>query len=333
VPATGTVDRQTGGRDLRQDRPARRRCLGRRAGGRLCAGPGAKAAHHLPVRQDRGLHRRRQIRQTLKPFAVRADELDLVQYGSDDTKTHRKIKHILGAASRPVGRLLVSELFTVGQGGWSGFPQPQARHRPQLPRSSRPAMTRPTISASGPITARACRCCSASTTSRATPITSSTAPRSASTRAITPARAAGLRDVLFHHPRRAEPAQLKQYFQPTHAEQLHTIPGHHGHGGQVQMTHGTLAEVLQPALREGYAVAGLVCSAGRTCAPMWRPEAEGAPVILQAGPVLPRAHAAAGAGRDVAHLAENASVPVVVHLDHGYTPRSAASPSTAASPR
>ncbi len=60
---------------------------------------------------------------TLEPFAVRADELDLVQYGSDDTKTHRKIKHILGQKYHDrVGRLLVSELFTVGQGGWSGFP-------------------------------------------------------------------------------------------------------------------------------------------------------------------------------------------------------------------
>lgn len=59
----------------------------------------------------------------LAPFAVRADELDLVQYGSDDTKTHRKIKHILGQKQRDqVGRLLVSELYTVGKGGWSGFP-------------------------------------------------------------------------------------------------------------------------------------------------------------------------------------------------------------------
>ena len=32
----------------------------------------------------------------LEPFDVRTAELDLVQYGSDDTKTHRKIKHILG---------------------------------------------------------------------------------------------------------------------------------------------------------------------------------------------------------------------------------------------
>ncbi len=59
----------------------------------------------------------------LDAFAVRNDELDLVQYGSDDTKTHRKIKHILGQKQADkVGRLLVSELYTVGQGGWSGFP-------------------------------------------------------------------------------------------------------------------------------------------------------------------------------------------------------------------
>ena len=61
--------------------------------------------------------------EVLEPFAVRSDELDKVQYGSDDTKTHRKIKHILGQKQHgKVGRLLVSELFTVGQGGWSGFP-------------------------------------------------------------------------------------------------------------------------------------------------------------------------------------------------------------------
>ena len=59
----------------------------------------------------------------LTPFDVRADGIDLVQYGSDDTKTHRKIKHILGQKQADkVGRLLVSELYTVGQGGWSGFP-------------------------------------------------------------------------------------------------------------------------------------------------------------------------------------------------------------------
>ena len=61
--------------------------------------------------------------QVLEAFAVRADALDVIQYGSDDTKTHRKIKHILGTKYHGrVGRLLVSELFTVGAGGWSGFP-------------------------------------------------------------------------------------------------------------------------------------------------------------------------------------------------------------------
>ena len=61
--------------------------------------------------------------EVLEPFEVRADAIDLVQYGSDDTKTHRKIKHILGQKQADkVGRLLVSELYTVGTGGWSGFP-------------------------------------------------------------------------------------------------------------------------------------------------------------------------------------------------------------------
>ncbi len=73
----------------------------------------------------------------LQPFAVREDEIDLVQYGSDDTKTHRKIKHILGTKYHgKVGRLLVSELFTVGQGGWSGFP-PHKHDTDRLPDETR----------------------------------------------------------------------------------------------------------------------------------------------------------------------------------------------------
>ena len=71
--------------------------------------------------------------QKLKPFMVTQDEIDIVQYGSDDTKTHRKIKHILGQKqSKSVGRLLVSELYTVGQGGWSGFP-PHKHDTDRLP--------------------------------------------------------------------------------------------------------------------------------------------------------------------------------------------------------
>jgi len=73
----------------------------------------------------------------LSPFAVRAADIDNVQYGSDDTKTHRKIKHILGTKYRDrVGRLLVSELFTVGQGGWSGFP-PHKHDTDRLPLETR----------------------------------------------------------------------------------------------------------------------------------------------------------------------------------------------------
>ena len=71
--------------------------------------------------------------ESFEPFAVRNTEIDLVQYGSDDTKTHRKIKHILGQKQADrVGRLLVSELFTVGAGGWSGFP-PHKHDTDRLP--------------------------------------------------------------------------------------------------------------------------------------------------------------------------------------------------------
>jgi 5-deoxy-glucuronate isomerase len=73
----------------------------------------------------------------LSPFAVRADDIDKVQYGSDETKTHRKIKHIIGTKYKDrVGRLLVSELFTVGQGGWSGFP-PHKHDTNRLPLETR----------------------------------------------------------------------------------------------------------------------------------------------------------------------------------------------------
>lgn len=73
----------------------------------------------------------------LDPFDVRAADIDLVQYGSDDTKTHRKIKHILGQKQHDkVGRLLVSELFTVGAGGWSGFP-PHKHDTDRLPDETR----------------------------------------------------------------------------------------------------------------------------------------------------------------------------------------------------
>jgi fructose-bisphosphate aldolase class II len=84
------------------------------------------------------------------------------------------------------------------------------------------------------------------------------------------------------------------------------------------MTAATLAEVLAPALKEGYAVAGLVCQGWEDMrAYVAAAEAEGLPVILQVGPGA-RAHTPLPVlARMMRWLAEGASVPVVVHLDHG----------------
>jgi fructose-bisphosphate aldolase class II len=86
------------------------------------------------------------------------------------------------------------------------------------------------------------------------------------------------------------------------------------------MTLATLSDVLQPALKQGYAVAGLVTLGWEDMrAYVAAAEAEGVPVILQAGPAC-RAHTPLPIlGRMFVHLADQASVPVVAHLDHGYT--------------
>ncbi len=160
----------------------------------------------------------------LEPFDVRVPELDLVQYGSDDTKTHRKIKHILGANQHDkVGRLLVSELFTVGAGGWSGFPS-HKHDTDRLPDESRHDETynfrfRPNYGSGLQMLQREDN---------------------------EPGDAYHIMDrstILIdkgYHPCAALPGyemyyftilgglsqrSLKQYFQPTHEEQLHTIPG------------------------------------------------------------------------------------------------------------
>lgn len=160
----------------------------------------------------------------LEPFAVLTDDLDVVQYGSDDTKTHRKIKHILGTKYHGrVGRLLVSELFTVGAGGWSGFPS-HKHDTDRLPDESRHDETynfrfRPNYGSGLQMLQREDN---------------------------EPGDAWHVMDgstVLIdkgYHPCCALPGyemyyftilgglsqrSLKQYFQPTHAEQLHTIPG------------------------------------------------------------------------------------------------------------
>ena len=86
------------------------------------------------------------------------------------------------------------------------------------------------------------------------------------------------------------------------------------------MTLATLSDVLQPALRDGHAVAGLVTLGWEDMrAFVTAAEAENCPVILQAGPSC-RAHTPLPVlGAMFRHLADNVSVPVVAHLDHGYT--------------
>lgn len=86
------------------------------------------------------------------------------------------------------------------------------------------------------------------------------------------------------------------------------------------MTLATLKDVLQPALRDGYAVAGLVTLGWEDMRAYTRAaEAEGLPVILQAGPSCRKHTPLPVLGAMFRHLAESVSVPVVAHLDHGYS--------------
>lgn len=162
--------------------------------------------------------------QTLEPFSVRAEELDLVQYGSDETKTHRKIKHILGANHHErVGRLLVSELYTVGQGGWSGFPS-HKHDTDRLPDETRHDETynfrfRPAYGSGLQMLQRednlpgdAYHVVNGSTLC----IDKGYHPC-----CVLPGYEMYYFTILGGLSQRS----LKQYFQPTHADQLHTIPG------------------------------------------------------------------------------------------------------------
>ncbi|MDG3040253.1 class II fructose-bisphosphate aldolase [Roseicyclus marinus] len=86
------------------------------------------------------------------------------------------------------------------------------------------------------------------------------------------------------------------------------------------MTLATLSQVLRPALAGGYAVPGLVCLGWEDMrAYAMAAEAERAPIILQAGPSC-RAHTPLPVlGAMFRNLADSVDVPVVIHLDHGYT--------------
>ena len=160
----------------------------------------------------------------LEPFDVRKAEIDLVQYASDETKTHRKIKHILGANQHgKVGRLLVSELFTVGEGGWSGFPS-HKHDTDRLPDETRHDETynfrfKPNYGSGLQMLQR-----------------EDNKPGDAyhiidrSTMLINKgyhpcAVLPGYERYYFTILGGLSQRSLKQYFQPTHEEQLHTIPG------------------------------------------------------------------------------------------------------------
>jgi fructose-bisphosphate aldolase, class II len=84
------------------------------------------------------------------------------------------------------------------------------------------------------------------------------------------------------------------------------------------MTRASLTDVLTPCLTDGTAVAGLVVLGWEDALAYVRAaEAEGRPLILQAGPGA-RAHTPLPVlGAMFRHLADGASVPVVAHLDHG----------------
>ena len=86
------------------------------------------------------------------------------------------------------------------------------------------------------------------------------------------------------------------------------------------MTAVSLQEVLKPAMEEHRAVAGLVVLGWEDArAYVEAAEETGIPIILQAGPGC-RAHTPVPIlGKIFRHLADQASVPIVCHIDHGYS--------------
>ena len=222
VPATGTVDVEVGGETFAE--------IGNRG---VDVWDGDPEGVYVPTAMGARITARTDTEtfvagakyaETLKPFAVRSHELDLVQYGSDDTKTHRKIKHILGAGHHDrVGRLLVSELFTVGAGGWSGFPS-HKHDTDRLPDETRHDETynfrfKPDYGSGLQMLQRvdnepgdAYHVMNGSTV---------LIDKGYHPCCVLPGYEMYYFTILGGLSQRS----LKQYFQPTHEEQLHTIPG------------------------------------------------------------------------------------------------------------
>ena len=81
-----------------------------------------------------------------------------------------------------------------------------------------------------------------------------------------------------------------------------------------------LRDTLQKALKNNYAVAGLVTLGWEDMmAYVEAAEQENCPIILQAGPSCRQHTPLPILGKMFNYLAENACVPVVAHLDHGYS--------------
>jgi fructose-bisphosphate aldolase class II len=82
----------------------------------------------------------------------------------------------------------------------------------------------------------------------------------------------------------------------------------------------TLEDTLQKALNGNYAVAGLVTLGWEDMmAYVEAAEKENCPIILQAGPSCRQHTPLPILGKMFMHLAENSNIPIVSHLDHGYT--------------
>ena len=86
------------------------------------------------------------------------------------------------------------------------------------------------------------------------------------------------------------------------------------------MTVASLVDVLKPAIAGRYAVAGLVVLGWEDArAYVEAAEELGLPVILQAGPGCRKHTPVPILGKMFRHLAEQAKVPVVCHIDHALT--------------
>ena len=86
------------------------------------------------------------------------------------------------------------------------------------------------------------------------------------------------------------------------------------------MTAATLRDVLAPAVAQGHAIAGLVVLGWEDAVAYTQAAEEtGIPVILQAGPGCRKHTPVPVLGKMLRHLSDQASVPVVCHIDHATT--------------